>query len=382
MRKIVFVIPFLFCGCSLHSVYVKSGYPQSIPAVSQDSIAHSIFFIGDAGEPLPDDKEKTLHLLTSQASVNSANNTIIFLGDNIYPAGMPDSTDSDRSEMERRINEQVAVAEKSNAQTIFIPGNHDWQRGGSDGLTTLKRQEQYIKSKNLLNVSFLPFDGYPGPSVVDIGSDIRIIILDTQWWLHEYEKPFYSYAQPEEETKKIFLDSLSRALTTGRRAIVAAHHPLETHGQHGGFFDWTDHILPLQHIGNWLWVPLPGIGSLYPLFRMWGNNNQDLSGEKYEEMKMKLDSVLVRYQPVAYVSGHEHTLQVLKSKGKCFYLISGYGIETHSESLTAGDNTIFARLAPGFMRLDFLTDGSIRLGVIEAAEDSASDVEVFSMKLR
>src|SRR3990172_1361408 len=99
MKNVLVTIKLFLCGCSLQSVYVKNGYLQSVPSVSQDSITHSLFLIGDAGEPLPDGKEKTLTILTLQASVNPQNNTIIFLGDNIYPAGLPDSTDIERNEM-------------------------------------------------------------------------------------------------------------------------------------------------------------------------------------------------------------------------------------------------------------------------------------------
>jgi len=99
-------------------------------------------------------------------------------------------------------------------------------------------------------------------------------------------------------------------------------------------------------------------------------------------LRLKLDSVFTQHNLLAYVSGHEHTLQVLKSKGKHLHLVSGFGMENHAESLTTGDNTIFALLAPGFMRLDFLKDESVRLSIIEAAKDSANRIEIFSMKLR
>lgn len=381
MKKFLF-IAIVFSSCSVQSVYVKKGYPQFVPAVAQDSIVHTIFFIGDAGEALPDGKEVTLRTLTSLASHNPKNTSIIFLGDNIYPSGLPDLAADERGEMERRLNEQLAVAEHSKAQTIFIPGNHDWQKQGSDGLATLKRQEYFLRSKKLPNLLFLPSEGFPGPAIVDIKEGIRIVIIDTQWWLHEYEKPFYPHANSENETKKAFLDSLTRALNTERKVIVAAHHPLETHGQHGGFFDWEDHIFPLHHVYDWMWIPLPGLGSLYPLLRMLGISNQDLSHPRYAEMKTALDSIFSLYNIAVYAAGHEHTLQILKSKLRHVYLVSGYGIASHSESLTVEENTVFARLAPGFMRLDYLSNGLFRLSVIEAVEGEENGVEIFSMKLR
>ncbi|MBI2429382.1 MAG: hypothetical protein HYV29_11425 [Ignavibacteriales bacterium] len=157
---------------------------------------------------------------------------------------------------------------------------------------------------------------------------------------------------------------------------------MESHGEHGGFFDWRDHIFPLRKLVDWLWIPLPGIGSLYPFSRMMGISDQDFAGSRYEAMRTTIDSVLSLYDPVVYAAGHEHTLQVLDGKSRHYYLVSGKGIQKHTEALTYGDNSIFAGRGTGFMRIDFSSTGSIRLGVIEAKGDSLNGVEIYSMMLR
>jgi hypothetical protein len=381
MKIILFFSALFFNACSIRSVYLEDGIESHVRIARMDSVSHSIFLIGDAGDPMPDSTERILAVLTDAVMQRSRNSTVIFLGDNIYPAGLPKPDHSERSEMERRLDEQIAVGERSGVATYFVPGNHDWDRQGRDGMSAIRRQERFIAGKGLSHVQMHPVDALPGPSFIDVNDDIRIIFIDTQWWLHEYEKPLYRHTTTEEGTKKAFLDSLSQLLRTSRKTIVAGHHPLETYGEHGGFFDWRDHFFPLRHLSTYLWIPLPGIGSLYPLSRMWGITQQDFSGSKYGELRQRLDSVLSTHPPVAYASGHDHTLQILKPTNGYHYLVSGFGMKNHSSALTSGDRTIFARRAPGFMRLDFMINGRISVRVFEVSESSDGE-EIFSTMLR
>jgi hypothetical protein len=369
----------LLYGCSIEGVYVAEGYRSFAPAVPADSIVHTVFLIGDAGEPVSEGFEPTFRALTDHASRRPNRSTIIFLGDNIYPRGLPERGASDRKEMERRLCEQIGIAEKSGADALFIPGNHDWEYQRENGFAAIRREEEFIRSLHLPNVRMLPRNGSPGPAVLDVNDRLRIIAIDTQWWLHQFEKPFYPNDSTAEMTKSRFLDSLGTSIRSSekRNVLVVAHHPLETHGEHGGFFEWSDHIFPLQKLVPWLWLPLPGIGSLYPVSRMLGISDQDLSGAGNMEMRRRLDSVFTEAPILAYVAGHEHALQVLSGKSKGLNIVSGKGIVKHTEALTTGWNTIAATRNTGFQRMDILLDGRIRLGMIDCSSGIAE--EVFSM---
>ncbi len=369
-------------GCSIQSVYLHSSVSGNIPPAEQASIRHTIFLIGDAGEPSPHEKEKTLLHLTNLASVNPTASTIVFLGDNIYPKGMPEPDASHRKEMERRLDAQIDVGKESGASTIFVPGNHDWEYQRAGGYQAVLREGEYIASRDLPNVTMQPKHGLPGPVGIDIGDMLRLIAIDTQWWLHQYEKPNYAGAATATETKQQFVDSLSVLLKSAgdRTTIVVAHHPIRSHGEHSGFFDYKDHLFPLRKLYRWMWIPLPGIGSIYPLSRLLGITGQDFSGTANSEMRRVLDSVLTLYRPAAYASGHEHSLQVLKEDNGIFYLVSGNGIAHHDESLTTGGDTMFASRWKGFMRIDLLYDGRVRLGVI-AADDEYTG-EIFSIEMK
>jgi UDP-2,3-diacylglucosamine pyrophosphatase LpxH len=386
MQKILFISVlysiFLWTGCSIQGNYIRETANVSAPPIQTDSIIQTIYLIGDAGEPTDGGQEPVFRFLSDAVMSNPALSTIIFLGDNIYPSGLPDTNDTERKEMERRLFEQINIGAANGVRTIFIPGNHDWDYKGKQGLAAINRQEDFIIQRNLPNIFLTPTKGSPGPSVIDIGDDIRIIAIDTEWWLHKYAKPLYPNDTNEIQTRKKFLDSLSTILEESRqkRSLIVGHHPLRTFGEHGGFFDWKDHIFPLRKLSVWLWIPLPGIGSLYPISRMMGISDQDMSGAKNIIMRNAIDSVLAQQSVVAYASGHEHTLQVIDKESDHYYLVSGKGIQHHDEALTVGEATIAATRREGFMRLDYLKNGAIRLGVIVSGD--ASGVEVFSMMLR
>ncbi|QQS37549.1 MAG: metallophosphoesterase [Ignavibacteriales bacterium] len=377
---------YFFAGSSLEGTYVYPGHAFNKGSDSdKDEVLSRILLIGDAGAPAETGEEPVLNALTMQASIIPEKTQIIFLGDNIYPRGLPDDGDPERADAERRLVQQIYVAEKSKAGGIFIPGNHDWDKDGEAGWGRILNQQKFIDGLNLPKIKFSPKAGCPGPEVFDINSKVRLIILDTQWWLHQYGKPEASDSVCYPCTEDEIIASLDSGIQSanGRFVVVAAHHPLETYGHHGGYFEWKDHIFPLRHINENLWIPLPVIGSLYPLLRNMGIANVDLSHKSYQNLKTKLEKVFTKYpSSLIYVTGHEHSLQVLNGISDNLYLVSGYGTSDHREGLMTGDKTLFAASYPGFMQLDFLKSGKIRLDVFSPTMSDGGPETRFSRWVR
>jgi UDP-2,3-diacylglucosamine pyrophosphatase LpxH len=47
------------------------------------------------------------------------------------------------------------------APVYFIPGNHDWDRMGTDGLQKIKLQWQYLNDQNDSLLKMVPANGCP-----------------------------------------------------------------------------------------------------------------------------------------------------------------------------------------------------------------------------
>src|SRR6476469_2441847 len=212
---------------------------HNIADVPPADIETTLFLIGDAGEQDPRTRSPVLDSLTAQATEAPGRSVIVFLGDNVYPEGIPEEGRAEYADARRRLAVQVDAVPQG-VRGIFVPGNHDWAAEGPFGFYSVRLEEKLIGAlAHGRNVRMLPGNGCPGPAVVDVGR-LRLVALDTQWWLHDY----------------IVRDSVSNCPTTvgevtaalrrdveqvadGRIVIVTAHHPLMTGGQHGGFCGLT-----------------------------------------------------------------------------------------------------------------------------------------------
>ena len=162
--------------------------------------------------------------------------------------------------------------------------------------------------------------------------------------------------------------------------VVVAHHPLLSGGPHGGHFGWQDHVFPLRNLKPWLWLPLPLVGSAYPIARENGISSQDASSTAYRRMRAALDSAFAPRPPLIYAAGHDHALQVIAGTSARYEIVSGAGTFGHHSGVAALDGARFAQSASGFMRVDVLHDGRARLGVT-VVDAGGNGAEAFGLWL-
>jgi hypothetical protein len=298
--------------------------------------------IGDTGDP--ESQEAVLNTLLAWTKMSPVTTVIIFLGDTIYDRGLPPPTDPNRAEAERRLMRQLTMIKHSRAHAIFIPGNHDWAKGSANGFDRLREMKAFIQHFLGGAGQVLPQPGCPGPESLDI-APVRLVFLDTQWWLQDDANkenagcPFSDHAAVQAELTRL----LSPA--DGRSVLMMGHHPLASHGPHGGYSPQ-----PLKVLTKWL----------FP-------SNQDLGGDTYENMAEELKSAFSQYPPLVYASGHDHSLQILDGDPFAgLLLVSGGGSSHKLTPVGSGTDTIFAESHAGFMALEFLENGEGYVQVIEA----------------
>jgi hypothetical protein len=375
-RSVLAAVIALRCGAAS-----QAAQAPPVPAPAAPAIETSLFLIGDAGHADRPD-HPVVSAVREAASSSPARSLILFLGDNAYPQGLPEKDSPDRAAAEKRLNTQVDAARASGAAAIFIPGNHDWARGRSDGWDQVRREAAYVVERGGAGVRFLPEDGCPGPVTVDVGPSVRLVLLDTQWWLHEHEKPVHPTSTCPADSEGEVLGSLRDAVrgAAGRHVFVVGHHPPASGGPHGGHFPLVDHLFPLRELRKWLWLPLPIVGSAYPLARQSGISTQDLSSRPYGHLRDSLESVFRDAPPLAFLAGHDHGLQVLSGGAVRHVLVSGSGSYDHTNAVRRLDSTRYAAARPGFMRVDILGDGRVRLRVALVAADGRT-TEAFALWL-
>jgi hypothetical protein len=349
--------------------------------VPPNRLETSLYLIGDAGAP-DTLREPVLQALRRELSTDKGRSLVVFLGDNAYPRGLPAPGQPGRREAEFNLAAQVETITASGDTGFFIPGNHDWAKHSADGWAAIQRQAAFVDRLGRGAVSLHPKGGCPGPDIADVGTRLRLILLDTQWWLHSGPKPRDPTSSCKADSEEEIVDSLRAYLAgaSGRLVVVVAHHLLMSGGEHGGYFNWRDHLFPLRTVKPWLWIPLPLLGSLYPTARQEGISSQDVPSRAYQRMIKAFTRAFAEHPPVLYASGHDHNLQVIRAGPARLNLISGGGIYGHTTEVSRIEGTLFARDASGYARLDIPRSGPARLAIVQV-DASGRGHEVFSLQV-
>src|SRR5690606_1756194 len=74
------------------------------------------------------------------------------------------------------------------APVYFIPGNHDWDRMGKEGLAKIRAQGEFLASQNDSLLRLVPANGCPDPTEISLSNNMVIIAYDSEWWLFPYTK--------------------------------------------------------------------------------------------------------------------------------------------------------------------------------------------------
>lgn len=381
-RTIIFsFILLLLTACATNKPwYSEKDYSPDGAAFSSGEIRHTVYLIGDCGKPQSEPLEGTLQLLKSKLENSTQESSVIFLGDNIYNAGLVAEDNPERQESERRINAQLNVVADHSGEIVFVPGNHDWNNNKEGGWEAIQREEKYIEDFLARGNVLRPDGGCSGPSEIMLANNLVLLAYDSQWWLHEYEKPGKAQGC-QATTREDFVQAMDSAIAkhADKTVIVAAHHPFYTNGTHGGRFPAHEHFFPLTAFKRHLYIPLPVLGSVYVFSRMLGVSNQDLGNKNYCSLKENLEALFKKHDNLIYASGHEHSLQYHKHNG-VHYVVSGSGSKRSYARKGKGADFVYAQ--KGFSALHFLNDGEIWVEYFAPVEGGLKGKVVYRKQLK
>jgi hypothetical protein len=194
-------------------------------------------------------------------------------------------------------------------------------------------------------VRLVPDPGDPGPVLRDVRENVRILLMDTHWFLQ----------QPEDQERGDFFARLYQALVDAedRHVILAAHHPYQSAGPHG------------------LLAPGARILGLLYLMEKSGTLVQDLNSPIYSEFLERMHSTFraADHRPLIFAAGHDHSLQVFDPRtpeGPQTVLVSGAGSKL--TDLTVSPLLRYAAVRPGYMTLIFRRNEAVDLYVVTSDE--------------
>ncbi|MBO9200040.1 MULTISPECIES: metallophosphoesterase [Niastella] len=347
-------------------------------AQTNDSIISRIILIGDAGA-LVNGKHPVASAVKNHLHPDKKT-TIVYLGDNLYQFGLPDEGNRNYVLSRTVLDSQMTVAANTSAHVYMIPGNHDWANGRPYGWETLLRQEAYVNLMKEKNVEFIPKEGCPGPIEVPIGKDVVMIVFDSQWFLHQNDKPGVEW-DCDCKTENEFMIQLSEMLRKNynKLVIMACHHPFMSNGIHGGYFGLKQHVFPFTDMKKNLWIPLPVIGSIYPISRSVFGSPQDISYPAYTNMVNAIRAETRLHPNIIYATGHDHSLQLLKDTSH-YYIVSGSGC--HTSRAEKSKNSLYINAdSLGFAVLEISKNKTVTCKFYTVDVDSATAKESFSKNI-
>lgn len=313
---------------------------------------HTLFMLGDAGKA-NEHQQQVLALMEEKMKAEQGPKTLVYLGDNIYEKGLPPKSDSAAYQKALSyLQPQIDLANRTNTRTYAVAGNHDWALG----IEALNRQENYWEDALGYDDVFLPKAGNGDPEEIELSEDLVLILIDTEWYLHNWNKTPEVNVDGEIKSRNAFMIEFLDALTDNRSKdiIVAMHHPLVDGGPHGGYFTPNELLFPLRDLNEKLFIPIPFFG---PVLR--GNLGlpQDLSHKRYAQMIHDFEEISNQMNNVVFVAGHSHNMQMSNTRSGLMQLVVGSGAK--KEAVHVGDNIEFGMGEGGFVQLDVYENGQM-----------------------
>lgn len=327
---------------------------------------YTVYLIGDAGAGTMTWTPPALAALRQTLNDADENSAVVFLGDNIYPDGLPPKSEPyERTLAETALNRQLESFSDYDGRVFFIAGNHDWQEYGIKGLD---RQRRYLDKRSDDQAKFLPRPGCGDPVEVELTDNITLLLLDSQWWMANWEGERDINDGCEAKSRADFAFLLQEAMKGNRRKelVVAMHHPLYSNGPHGGKFTLSEHLFPLRDINENLYVPLPVVGSFFRLLQSSVGTRQDLANATYKDYRNLLLGQANTIGDVIFAAGHEHSLQYW-DKDNQHFIVSGAGSKKNGTK--TGNGALFAYGGYGFAQLNYYPDGQVWTQYFQASED-------------
>ncbi|PSR54815.1 hypothetical protein AHMF7605_15545 [Adhaeribacter arboris] len=330
------------------------GISRQVMAQAPDSIAQVVYLLGNTATTIIAPN----HLRAFQQALQAEHHpfTIVHLGDIAANRGMGKRVNLGAN---RKIDQLLQLT-KTRGNLYLVPGDKDWDNSGKEGLDDVRRLENYIKTHQTRAQVLFPGRGCPGPEVKDIGSNLRLIAINSQWWMHPYRKP----AEPDTDCGVLsdseFLEALEDAIenANGRQILIVGHHPILSNGYYGGHMSLKKHLFPFSDtrfkVLNWL--PLPGLGSLYASYRQNVGVPRDMSNPGYQNFITNLNRVFQIHDQLIYAAAHDYSLQ-LNTLDSNYHIVSG----SFSQKRFVAKNpaSLFNQAINGYVKLTIYKNGKV-----------------------
>ncbi|MXN89896.1 metallophosphoesterase [Flavobacterium sp. Sd200] len=362
------IVAAFISSCATNRVqYGKQATATRTDALQTDSLLHRFYLVGDAGYATQPRSQQLLGIIKQKLATEDKNTSLLYLGDNIYPLGMPPKEHEDREAAEASLNSQLALADGFKGKVHFIPGNHDWYHG----IKGLEEQEKQVVKALNGKKAFLPGKSCP-INDIKINDSLTLIAIDSEWFIEDWDNYPTINDDCDIKTREGLFTELESLLNKNQEktVIIAIHHPLFSNGSHGGQQSFYKQIFPLKYK-----FPLPIVGSFINLVRNTGGiSMQDLQSKVYSTLSKRIRALIQNKNNVIVVSGHDHNLQYIY-KDNIHQIISGSASKTGAVKIKYPQD--FAYGGTGYASLDVYKNGLAKVAYFKLSDTGDSEEKIF-----
>ena len=231
-------------------------------------------------------------------------------------------------------------------QLLISQGDRDWDDSGKSGWGKIQSLEKLLLRNKHERFHLFIEKGCPGPWTFSFSPLLEVVIINSQWWNHPFEKPITSTNACEIADTDIFIEELEEILdeSENKNVLILSHFPLESLGNYGGRFPLASHLI------------LPVVGSAVVGFHQNVGTRKDISNAQFDAFRHKLDGVLQNYSSLVFASAHELNHSILKA-GDNFYVNSG--AMDHGHYAASSKGALFTSSQSGFIEIAYKDDGEV-----------------------
>lgn len=318
--------------------------------------------------------EESFKLLKEHINPSDTNHAIVYLNDRVYRNRNDKKKDLEKTLARKKLDEQLNYLQSDKGKLIFIAGR---EKASKRKYYTSEKVHDHIEKKLDGRKVFYPKDGCAGPDEVHLNDDLLLIPVNTSYWLWKQKK---DHPDCEPETNVEWIANIKEVIDENQRKniLVAGHHPAINLGNNGGWFSLKQHIFPLTELNKNLYIPLPVVGTLYPIIRIAMGTKNDRAYPPYNKMRKDFVRTFLGYKNLVYASGLEKNFQYFKYSGQD-YIITNSSSET---SFTGTIRSKFTYEANGITKMTYLENGEVWMEFIVPDKENPGGEVVYRKRIK
>ncbi|HKJ49534.1 MAG TPA: hypothetical protein VJ973_10615, partial [Christiangramia sp.] len=200
-----------------------SGLAQEKKVEKKEKV-HSVYITSNTALRSDESNNLILKEIVESSKKEEDSATLVIIGNIVPKKGFPDK-DNGRDNVEQDLKNKLLEKIKDlKGNIVFTPGYNEWQDDAPDNIDDL---ESFLQDNS--RGKFWPNDGCPMESE-SLGDDIQLIMIDSQWYIENWDDHPYINHDCEIKTRAQFREEFNDELEDNQKktVLVAVHHPVMT----------------------------------------------------------------------------------------------------------------------------------------------------------